>query len=127
MTCYTSVLTENGLTFKEEEIQKLWEEQSKYADPVDADIDIIVTKQNGQLTLLAVYEAYMGRYELYIEGMEHWSHKLRLNFDYYSGYEEFNPCPAGTICSTCQTEIQEMYEDHPCEAHFCQCNRNYTD
>lgn len=36
-------------------------------------------------------------------------------------------CRAGEICSQCNTEIKEMYDDHPCLGHFCQCGRNYTD
>lgn len=41
--------------------------------------------------------------------------------------EYFEVCPAGTICSQCNTEIKEMYDEHPCLGHFCQCGRNYTD
>lgn len=41
--------------------------------------------------------------------------------------EYFEVCPAGTICSQCHTEIKEMYDEHPCLGHFCQCGRNYTD
>ncbi|MCU7667238.1 hypothetical protein [Bacillus thuringiensis] len=41
--------------------------------------------------------------------------------------EEMDMCPAGEICPVCNTEIKEMYDDHPCLGHFCQCGRNHTD
>ncbi|WP_170953190.1 hypothetical protein [Bacillus cereus] len=41
--------------------------------------------------------------------------------------EDMDMCPAGKICPTCNTEIKEMYDEHPCLGHFCQCGRNYTD
>lgn len=51
--------------------------------------------------------------------------------DFQSTLEEMEDyierCPAGEICPRCKTEIKEMYDDHPCLGHFCQCGRNYTD